>query len=515
MDKIIRVSSVQGFADSYTNAEKPSNLNLLDFTIPTGMNIDLSKSYVAINSEITSSTGKPLNAINFLKVDGTDFYNVPTSALVRNCHISNDKGQIESIRRLDSLNMGLYGLTDEAEARKSNMNTFATFADGRGIGNRTSFNLDCVTNNVNPKGDAFRPANTSRNLSRDIKIPLKDMFGMCVSEAYSTDKFGETRIHIETNFVKGAAAGLISQVLGGDERASLMFDGTHNYGDMVAQNGIANGSSTVKLESSGTYQNWGLIYPFFVGQEVLISATMTGGGSSITDSAHTITAIQFQDDNSITPDGTAKMFMTVDPVLFDNTLGAGITVNLTDIAVKAKTDQVLTNVINRAELVLHTSMEQPDDDIVFNTYTTEEDNGNSLVSFNRQYLVEPDASGLLVAIINDGESLPNRVYESYRYSVNNEEMTGNRDVIVGSPIQYDRIQRCLDRQLGLGFKNAQLKYLDCSSPTQAGAYSSPVSMICETLPKTENTKKVGLAIECAGTLQQIILYKSMEKTLSA
>jgi len=515
MDKIIRISSVQGFADSYTNAEKPSNLNLLDFTIPTGMNIDLSKSYIAINSEITASGGEAVNAIQFLKVDGNDFYNIPTSALVRNCHISNDKGQIESIRRLDTLNMGLFGLTDEAEERKSNMNTFATFPGPRGIGNRTSYMLDSVTNNVNPKGDVIDLANTSTNISRDIKIPLKDMFGMCVSEAYSTDKFGETRIHIETNFVKDAAAALISKVLGGDERTSLMFDKTTNYGDMVDQLAIANLQSSVKLETKGTYQNWELECPFFVGQQVQCSATVEGAANpNIVNVTHNITAIQYQDDNQVNPNGSGKVFLTLSPPLFFNNIAPVGDIDITDIQISAKIDQVLTNVINRAELVLHTSMEQPDDDIVFNTYTTEEDNGNLLQNFNRQYLVEGDASGLFVAILKNNETLPNRVFENYRYSVNNEDMTGNRDIVVGSPIQYDRIQRCLDRQLGLGFKNAQLKYLD-NKLTQAAAYSTPVSMICETLPKTEDSKKVGLHIECDLRLEQIILYKSMEKTLSA
>ena len=45
--------------------------------------------------------------------------------------------------------------------------------------------------------------------------------------------------------------------------------------------------------------------------------------------------------------------------------------------------------------------------------------------------------------------------------------------------------------------------------------TGPVSLICETLPMTEGSKKVGLSIECSAGVKQMILYKSMEKKISA
>ena len=141
------------------------------------------------------------------------------------------------------------------------------------------------------------------------------------------------------------------------------------------------------------------------------------------------------------------------------------------------------------------------------------DNGNLLTSFSRTYLAEPEANALFVAVCNNGSILPSRAIESYRYAVDNEEQTGNRDVFIGQPLHYDRLQRCLDAQTGLGFKNAQLKFYQ-NTLQQPGAYAQPVSMICETLEKTEGNKKVALQIECAATLQQIILYKMMAKTIT-
>jgi len=509
-NKVIRIVSEQGFSASYENTQKPSGLNLLDFTIPRGMNINTAESYIAINAQIDNNSDYPVNASFYLDLDNDEKFNVPTTALIKNASLSNDRGMIESVRRIDSLSCGLFGLEDEADERKSNLNTFSQFESGRGVKNNTSFNLDCVTDNTTPDATLVNTSHTSRNISRDIKIPLNQLFGVCNSEAYSTDKFGETRIHCETNFVKGAVAGLKSKHLGGNEATSLMFDGATNYGDMVQQDGVAAGTTTAALESTGTYEDWQNVMPFFVGQEVTVACNVSAIGDITQDSV--ITAIRYQGDNTATPPTSqGKVFLTLNPPLYTNPAGQPAR-DITVIKVSSKVTATLKNVINRAELVLTITEEKPDDSITFNTFTTEEDNGVDQTSFNKTYLCEPEANSLMVALVNSGQILPNRTIESYRYAVDNEEMTGNRDVIVNSPIQYDRLQRCLDRQLGLGFKNAQLKFYK-NSEDQATAYASPVGMICETLHQTEGNKKVNIQIECAAGLQSIILYKNMEKTL--
>jgi len=64
-EKVIRITSQQGFSAVYDNTTKPTGLNLLDFTIPRGYNINMAESYVAINGQIRSSSGKPANASFF------------------------------------------------------------------------------------------------------------------------------------------------------------------------------------------------------------------------------------------------------------------------------------------------------------------------------------------------------------------------------------------------------------------------------------------------------------------
>ena len=53
-DKIIKINSVQGFAETWLESASPTTLGLVDFVIPRGITADLSKSYIAYNVQTTS-----------------------------------------------------------------------------------------------------------------------------------------------------------------------------------------------------------------------------------------------------------------------------------------------------------------------------------------------------------------------------------------------------------------------------------------------------------------------------
>lgn len=513
-DKVIRIASDQGFSDSWVNANAPTNLNLLDFTIPRGYNINMAESYVAINAQINNNTDNPVNATMWLDTNNNESYNVPTSALIRNCRLENDRSNnVESIRRLDTLKCGLFGLEHDAETRKNNLNTFAAYTNGRGVGNQTSYFLDCVTNNTTNDGGTIDTANKSRNIARDIKIPLNEMFGCCDTEAYSTDVFGETKIHLELNSKK-----LKSRMLGGAENTDLAFDGATAWGAVETVMGVAVGASVTELELSNAYGDWQYTCPFFVGQEILVTGTDSSGLASPADTPVVITGMRFQDNNTTSPPtNAAKVTLTTNPACFTN--AAAGPVNLHTITIKSKVDQVLTNVVNRADLVLHLTNAESPQNLQFESWNVEEDNGANINSFNKGYVLEPEAKAVLIACCNNSEILPVRTCESYRYAIDNVEQTGNRSVKLpaaatqGSPLLYERIQRCLVGQLGGQFRNAQLKFYRNDGTTQANAYNAPVSMICETCEPSQDTKMLNLNIECAANLQQIILYKSITKTI--
>tara|TARA_R110000772_G_scaffold168209_1_gene279980 strand:+ start:358 stop:1947 length:1590 start_codon:yes stop_codon:yes gene_type:complete len=527
-DKVIRINSVQGFADSFTNTAPSSILNLCDFVIPRGLTVDLGKSYVAFNTQINSAEALAASGVGaynnnlFLDVDNDEKFNVPNSALIRTARMTCDRGQVESIRRLDTLSTALWGVSGDAEDKKSDMNVFGDFENGRGVGNKTSYFLDTVVNNSAPDGSLIADLK-SKQAARDIKIPIKDIFnGVGDVDDWSTDVFGETRIHLETNWNK-----VYSYPLGGAEGTSQSFDVTTNWGAMDDKLNLANGAVITSVDTTVVYTavpgkggQFEYTLPYHVGQKVVISGTtapVAGGagtpmvpGSLANNLQRIIKQIEFLEGA-----GTGKCRITFDDTIWQQQQAAAQSV--TAIRLDAVVDQVNTVVVNSAQLVLYTvDSEEPSENYSYKTWTTEEDNGNGLQNFNRQYIVEPECVNLIVAHANNGAILPNRSYVDYRIAIDNVDQTGNRSVAPDSPLQYDRLQRCLVENADIEWNNAQMKFYK-NTETQANALQSPISIIAETMPITMGFKKVGLEMNAAGAgnagIEQLVLYKQITKTI--
>lgn len=524
-DKIIRITSQQGFADQWicgANTTVPRNLNLCDFTIPRGYVIDMSQSYIAFNTEIVDELGEVVNASLALKTNGDELYNVPNAALVRNCAIScSQAGQLESIRRNDTLACGIWGLSHTAEEKKGDMNALTAFNGSAGNGVYTSFNLDRVSNNVSPDGGTTllglngNPV-TSTNISRDVKIPMKDIFGVGVVQDWDTSKWGETRIHLETNFDK-----LIAKQWGGTESTTFGFNETDFQGAIVAPGAAIAGAASAPLliELDHPYGEWEYTCPFYVGQSVQISGTASAGASPADVDAK-IVNIQFQLDNSSNPitGDQNKVYITLNQTYYTNPTANPTT--LTDVVMKAKLVENLLVTVNRAELVLFTKEGgNTSNAYEYTTYSTEEDNGNAIVNFNRGYMLEPEAENVFIAMCNDSQILPNRDVESYRFALDNDEQTGNRDIpiahgaVLGSSLQLERLTRCLDKSAQIPFRNAQLQFQKQTASQEAG-YDTPISMICETVEVSQKSKMLNLNINCAAGLAQILIYKQLPKKIS-
>ena len=527
-DKIIRINSVQGFADAFTNTAPSTILNLVDFVIPRGLTVDLSKSYVAFNTQINSAETLAASGVGvynnnlLLDVDNAEKFNVPNSSLIRTARMTCDRGQVESIRRLDTLSTALWGVSGDAEDKKSDMNVFGDFENGRGIGNKTSYFLDTVVNNTNPDGTIINGL-VSRQAARDVKIPIKDIFnGVGDADDWSTDVFGETRIHLETNWTK-----VYSYPLGGSEGTSQSFDATTNWGAMEDKLNLANGAVIKSVDTVVVYTavpgkggQFEYTLPYHVGQKVAISGTVApvagGAGAPMVPGTlpnnlqRIIKQIEFLEGA-----GTGKCRITFDDDIWQQQQAAAQSV--TAIKLDAVVDQVNTVVVNSAQLVLYTvDADEPSENYTYKTWTTEEDNGNGLQNFNRQYMVEPECCNLIVAHANNGAILPNRAYVDYRIAIDNVDQTGNRSVAPDSPLQFDRLQRCLVENADIEWNNAQMKFYK-NTETQANAMASPISIIAETMPITPGLKKVGLEMNAAGAgvngIQQLVLFKQITKTI--
>ena len=518
-DRVVRIASNQGFSEVFDNATPPVNLNLVDFRIPAGMGVvDLSKSFISFNTNI-SAPNVVVNAGWYLGVDAAEIVNVPNSALVRNCSIAcSSVGQMESIIRQDSLACGIWGVSHTAEEKKADMNTLAAFNNGAGNSIYTTFGLDRISNNVTNDGTTDVTGLdgailTSANIDRDLKIPLRDIFGCGNIEDFDTSRWGEVDIHLETNF-----NALKSKQWGGDENTLTGFNGTTEQGAMEDIVLAAVGDLVTELVTKTNYGEWEYTCPFYAGQSILLSAT-ADKGTAPADVPAIIKSIQFQNDNTANPptgNGVTPSNNNVKIVLETGIAAATVTATTySDIVIKAAVDDAaLQNVVNRAELVLFLSdATKTADAYEFMTYTSEQDNGNTLTSFNKGYMMEPDAENVFIAALNNGAILPNKTIQSYRYAIDNAEQTGNRDITIGSPLQYDRLQRCLEYSAQIPFRNAQMRFYRADQ-LQAAVYSSPISLICETLQTGPTSKMLNLNIECSAGLGQLILYKQIPRQIA-
>jgi len=531
MDKVIKITSVQGFSDSWLNTARPTNLNLLDFVIPEGIICDLSRSYISVQVQVDNSIYIDAAAQTlYLEVNGDDKMNVPNAALIRNISFTNNKGQAENMRNADTLACALWGASNTTATQQSDLNTLAEWNDAAGVKNLSTFLLDVVNTNVSNDGATADLTHRSRDIRRAIKIPLKDVLGIGNTTAYDTssNKFGQTHIKCETNFAK-----LKSAYTGGFEDVSDSFDETNVWGKITYDEAALPGTGTpaerstpLEMEFTVDYTNidWELCCPFFVGQ--LVNATYdVDGVNRDTLLDRTITKLQFQKDNtklSAANGGLGKMFVTFDEAVHTNNAGIGPQA-VNNIKLKAANAGIQTNVVNMAELCLYTLPPGTDtpDSISYPVYTTEQDNGNGLLKFSRQYQIEPQADAVLICGTNDGEILPNRTFRSYRYDINNVPQTGNRDIlmghgntIVGSPLYYDRLQRCLESQIGIGWRNNQMRFCKWTN-TQGLNYIEPNCLIAETCDEGVEPKMMGIEIEAedGGTVANLLLYKHMMRTI--
>ena len=279
--------------NSYGETAKPGafiNSKLLDFTIPGNSTYDLSKSYIALNMSALPTAnvaGAPAGVLDtdtalysqeiVLQVGANpatpgaapivgQYQSALCASLVRNAQMfSQNRGMVESIRRVDTLRQILYNLENDKKEIEDNLNSFGTLQGRRGIGNRTTSLHHTVTNNTNSSGQVDL-AHKSYGIARDFRIPLSDLFGVG-NAMWNGLVYGDTRINLELNINK-----LYLLQLGGAESTSISNDSVNTWGACEDQT-IPINSDATELVLTTDYDDVGLNMPFHVGQSIVVNGT--------------------------------------------------------------------------------------------------------------------------------------------------------------------------------------------------------------------------------------------------
>ena len=541
MESIIKIASEQGFSESWAPADvatSPPTQKLLDFIIPANTGTyDLAKCWINVNAEVVPSANTNETNITGLQPNSTALYNndivtqtddaggnkvcTDFASIVRNADMfSANRGMVESISRVNTLRQLLFNIeNDKAEQHDGNMN-LGTFFGRRGPSNGTSHLLQIMGSNTSVAGTVDESI-TASNTRRDLRIPLSDLFGVG-SALWNSDVYGSTRIHLELDTSR-----LRIEQLGGSEDTTNFQPAGQNrtYGAMLdntAASAALGGPPQLPigddlgvdapLVTAISYDDFELQMPFYVGQAVEVAFTNTAGAQT---AYAQISGVEYNQGTNLTnpPAGTRKVRIYTAGSLYNN--GTAAAENITGITVKAlrstaATDKIL---INNAEIVLTQlpSVNGPDS-IDYRTYSTEETQGIAgLTSFNKQIMVEPNAQNLLVAHCNSNETLPSREWTSYRMSIDNVDVSGNRDIVYNKPLHRDRIARTFNNR-GQNISNFSLNAVKIGAQQAGDANQLALYPIYETLPLTQAQKIVNFKLN-ATAIQDVVFFKELQKTI--
>jgi len=506
MNRVVKIQSENSIVQTFDNVNTtPTNKNL-DFKIPEGGVYDLSESYIALELQINDPTaaigGVAVPAAKMtIGLDTSNFgvfaenHLTLGSGLVRNAQLySQRRGMLESIRRVDTLGMIKQSLEMDDQEIQYDIHANGVLQQPRINGVFTTPFCDEVRVSQGDGIDANgNGENVSRNRPHEQRIKLKDLFGVGGAKLFSTDKYGECRMNLELNLDKLK----LGFVQGGE--------GDFPAGTSVLacddNNGVANGATLDALTLTSTYDtDEELLCPFMVGQA--INCAFTGSVSGAATQTSIIRDISYTA-------ATRKFVVSFTRAVITN--GSGGAENYTGITITPLRAGDPSLTINNAELnlteVMGADANKVPDELTFITYSTEEMDGAGLQVANKRTHVEPNCQTLYVANCPTGRIAPARAMSKYRLAIDNEDVSGNRDVVAFKQLHKERITRAYVNK-SVPLKNLELR-LYRHSATQANTRTEQLSAIVEPMPLTDEDKLVQLEITAAATNQDIILYKEL------
>ena len=506
MDKITKLNSRQGGTFS---ASTP----LVDFDIPMGMNIDMTKSHLLLNCDLNNSGASGITCDTLTKTDFARSESkalVPSVIMVKNCSLYGDRsGMLEDIRDINVLKSNLFEYSqDNIEKVCQSYYGFNGINDGNNLMG-TPFR-DLVKEGTNP----------SINKSHDMKIKMSDLFGLG-EHTVSTDKTGNMTLHLELDFANIGT----QQSFGAtndDENGGGYWGQVESRSSSVA-NKSSNGSlgATRKSETTGTIAAGtvaGGVYqmtrdydsleqsPFWVEQQIIVTRTPNAGVAG--NETRTIKGISFNPADK-------KISLTL-----DTALNGGAAVELDDVSITGVDSAAQTFVVNNATLVVYEDVSgKPADKIEYKTFTVEKDTENALTAYSKNYYIEPECANLIICSpdgnTGGGATASNYISDldisDYRLRINGEDLT-NRSIKMNTPEHYDRLGRTF-LNMDMPLKSIREKLIKVNNQRATETGTPSVKMIAESFPITNSAKQVEVDINSGNGVRNIYLFKEVIRQL--
>jgi hypothetical protein len=508
MDRVFKVHSVE-------SEDLSSTQNLLNFHIPDGEMLDLSKSYVSINARVAGGNADAEWAGSIWNVQGkmdsgqadTTKYQ-PAVSLVKHARLSSDSmGRIEELRDVNQLR--LYTKNYSESQNEYLGNTYHNFMALREYEDwgTTSPLIDVSAE----AGQASRGY-----IDKSVRIPLSDILNIGEVQMFDTRRLGKCKLNLEID---------MSRLSANMEEYNENYFTTQNNGRLV-DTATQSAISTFKLGSGAVSKKYDPDYqrriPWYNGMPVIVQSGNLDG-VSIANTKNTITNITYDQT-------TGEVSLT-----FKNALGTPSGAGFVDVKIRALKNGDITPAddisltLGQAELVLYSigsnnMPSQVPDQISFTEYKVERDQGNGATSFKRNYEVEGNAINALVLLKTYNDSLFSlqRPAEGVRVAIDNDNQY-DRDIFPDTPLYYHALNTLVLNQ-GKTIKSVSQKdYLRISATgntsrgvfTDSGGANFGLSAIAQPLPITPNLKMVEFEIKKTGGggVADISIYKEVVKTI--
>lgn len=512
MERVIKIQSSNSISQSFRgdgSAPGPSQRLLQYRIIDDGSVYDLTQSYISITmacdthntAAIAGFDGVHKTMVGMLTdaAAGAFFGNShagDNSLLIKNLQLYSQKlGMLESIRNLNTLNLAKRSYEKDDIELQRDLDMFGVVAQTRGDHLYTTPFLDEVRiTNGDGVSDAGVGANKSRFRDVEHRIYLKDIIGLGKTPLFNSSKFGDVDLSLELDLDK-----VRSDTISGDEENK---NGTAtsflNYDD---QNGIAGGAAVFTFNSTATYDDPELECPLCVGQFVSVVGTASVSGAvNVNAVVKDISYIE-----------TTKKLQVV--VNVDVLVAAGGGENLVNISITPFSNPTLTIDVKGAELnlVQVKNPEQVPEEYDYITYTTEViDGGNNATTINKSAKLEGNAQTLYIVHCKPGEIAPNNGISSYRMSIDNVDVSGNREVNYGQGIQLDRVMRAY-RNKNVPLKNLEQKLTKIND--EQDSMRDPLACLVEPLVLQKEEKNLQLKLTAANNVADVILFKEIVRSI--
>tara|TARA_R100000773_G_scaffold44090_1_gene44024 strand:+ start:6017 stop:7534 length:1518 start_codon:yes stop_codon:yes gene_type:complete len=504
MDKFLKIQSVQGGEITATD-------NLRDFHVPEGDVYDLRDSFVQFICEITRTetsagggNGVYNNMVQWTTTDTQKphFQNV---AFVKNASIaSKTKGLIESLRRVDiyKQNLAVLGKSQREEADESYLavNQLVQPVNVAQYG---------IFSQLNKLGAVkSREVNTT-----PLTIKLSDIYDFCSTDEFDTTRGGGLHMHMELNRDK-------LEAIQSSLTANIQPPEILQFNNVATAVGSGNTLVVGKTNTTSHTRVFDLdASPYYVGQKLLITATGTGtGGDKPADVAAAPAVIKTITWDRANADQTLGGKLTL---TFEENWGADALTGDGGYSNISATVALCTPTlkITQAELVLKKKAKgdmNNYDQIEYTSYSCEEGNGNARTNFQDLFTIEPESTQAIMMFANGPDGLlSSSDLTSFRCALNNIDIT-DRDVVVKSPLYYDRLAGTL-RGVGEGMRNLVQNAGDSADHNYPTVYTKTqcdVKPLVASLFQTNQVKQLQVRANVNGGVGAYQLYKVMPKVFA-